>query len=119
LTWEVEYTNEFEEWWLGLKSAEQDSLLFAVRQLEEHGPRLPYPRSSRIESSRHPNMRELRVQQGGQPLRVFYAFDPRHSAILLIGGAKTGDDRFYERLVPLADRLYDEHIETLRNEGLI
>jgi hypothetical protein len=52
-------------------------------------------------------MRELRVQSGGRPLRVFYAFDPRRSAILFIGGDKTGDDRFYERLVPVADKLYD------------
>ena len=50
---------------------------------------------------------------------MFYAFDPRRSAILLIGGDKTGDDRFYEQFVPLADRLYDEHLKELRAEGLI
>ena len=50
---------------------------------------------------------------------MFYAFDPRRSAILLIGGDKTGDDRFYERFVPLADRLYDEHLKELKDEGLI
>jgi len=48
-----------------------------------------------------------------------FAFDPRRTAILLIGGDKTGDGRFYERMIPLADRLYDEHLETLRKEGLI
>lgn len=64
-------------------------------------------------------MRELRVQHGGRPLRVLYAFDPRRCAILLMGGDKTGDDRWYEVYVPLADRLYDEHLETLRKEGLI
>jgi hypothetical protein len=63
-------------------------------------------------------MRELRVQNGGRPLRVFYAFDPR-SAILLIGGDKTGDNRFYERMVPVADDLYDTYIEEIRKEGLI
>ena len=52
-------------------------------------------------------------------MRVFYAFDPRRSAILLIGGGKSGDGRFYRRLVPLADQLYDEHLEELRREGLI
>jgi hypothetical protein len=52
-------------------------------------------------------------------LRVFYAFDPRRSAILLIGGDKTGDDRFYERMVPIADALYDIYIDEIRNEGLI
>jgi hypothetical protein len=64
-------------------------------------------------------MRELRVQSSGNPLRVFYAFDPRRSAILLIGGDKTGDKRFYKRMIPVADRLYDEHIEELKKEGLI
>jgi hypothetical protein len=64
-------------------------------------------------------MRELRVQSGGRPLRVFYAFDPRRSAILLIGGDKTGDGRFYERMVPIADELYDVYIAEIRKEGLI
>jgi hypothetical protein len=64
-------------------------------------------------------MRELRVQSGGRPLRAFYAFDPRRSAILLIGGDKTGDNRFYERMVPVADDLYDTYIEEIRKEGLI
>jgi hypothetical protein len=64
-------------------------------------------------------MRELRVQSRGDPLRVLYAFDPRRAAILLIGGNKTGDNRFYDHMVPLADRLYDDYIEELRKEGLI
>jgi len=61
-------------------------------------------------------MRELRVQVGGDPYRVFYAFDPRRAAILLIGGTKAGDDRFYDRMIPIADRLYDEHLEELAKE---
>ncbi len=64
-------------------------------------------------------MKELRTQSKGRPLRTFYAFDPRRLAILLIGGDKTGDDRFYDRMIPLADRLYDEHLEELREDGLI
>jgi hypothetical protein len=64
-------------------------------------------------------MRELRVQSGGRPIRIFYAFDPRRSAILLIGGDKTGDDRFYEKTIPVADKLYDVHLDELRQEGLI
>jgi hypothetical protein len=61
-------------------------------------------------------MRELRVQVSGNPYRIFYAFDPRGAAILLIGGAKAGDDRFYERMIPIADRIYDEHLEELEEE---
>lgn len=65
------------------------------------------------------NMRELRVQSGGRPLRIFYAFDPRRTAILLAGGDKTGAERFYETFIPVADRLYDEYVDELRREGLI
>ena len=64
-------------------------------------------------------MRELRTQAGGHPLRTLYAFDPRRTAILLIGGDKTGNDRWYEEFVPRADKLYDDHLEQLRKEGQI
>jgi hypothetical protein len=47
---------------------------------------------------------------------VFYAFDPRRQAILLMGGDKTGDKRFYERMIPLADRLYDKHLREIGDE---
>lgn len=64
-------------------------------------------------------MRELRKQHRGDPYRVLYAFDPRRTAILLIGGNKVGDDRWYERFVPIADNLYDEHLLELKEKGLI
>ena len=64
-------------------------------------------------------MRELRIQHTGNPYRVLYAFDPRRTAILLLGGNKSGNDRWYEEYVPIADKLYDEHLETLKREGLI
>ena len=35
---------------------------------------------------------------------------------LLIGGDKTGNDRWYEVYVPIADKLYDAHLEQLRKE---
>ena len=64
-------------------------------------------------------MRELRIQHEGRPYRILYAFDPRRAAILLIGGDKTGNDRWYGEYIPLADRIYDEHIAQLKQEGLI
>lgn len=119
MPWEVEYTDEFEEWWLTLDEDEQESIIASVGLLEALGPQLPHPHSSGVKSSRHGRMRELRVQHEGRPYRIFYAFDPRRNATLLTGGDKTGDDRFYERMVPIADDLYDTHLETLRREGLI
>lgn len=119
MAWDVEVTDEFGQWWDDLTEGQQDSVTARVEMLIEYGPTLPYPYSSDIRESRHGGMRELRVQSGGRPIRVFYAFDPRRSAILLIGSVKTGNDRFYDEFVPIADRLYDEHLEQLRVEGLI
>ena len=119
MSWEVEYTDEFGHWWQGLSKGQQDAVAARVELLMEYGPNLPYPHSSDIRGSRHGVMRELRAQSGGRPIRVFYAFDPRRTSILLIGGDKTGNDRFYEEYVPVADSLYDEHLEELRKEGLI
>ena len=90
-----------------------------VDLLVEHGPNLPYPYSSDVRSSRDGVMRELQAQSVRRPIRVFYAFDPKRTSILLIGGDKTGNDRFYEEYVPVADGLYDEHLAELRKEGLI
>jgi len=88
-----------------------------VKLLGNFGPQLRFPHSSDIVGSRHGNMRELRIQHSGRPYRVLYAFDPRRCAILLIGGDKTGKDRWYEKYVPIADRLYDEHLDALHKEG--
>lgn len=61
-------------------------------------------------------MRELIVQCHGEPFRILYAFDPRRVAILLVGGNKTGDNRWYESFVPVADRLYEQHLAALAKE---
>lgn len=116
MAWDVEYTDEFEEWWDELDAEQQDAIDVVVRLLEELGPSLPHPYSSGINGSRHTHMRELRVQHRGVPYRVLYAFDPRRAAILLCGGSKEGNDRWYEHYVPMADRLYDEHLKEISQE---
>jgi hypothetical protein len=119
MAWNVEHTNEFAEWYGQLTDTQQDDVTAVGLLLIEQGPQLPFPFSSGINGSKHHHMRELRVQSSGRPLRIFYAFDPRRSAILLIGGDKSGDDRFYQRMIPIADTLYDVYIEEIRKEGLI
>lgn len=119
MSWNVEFTDEFGEWWSGLSEDQQEDFAAVVQLLEEYGPQLPFPYSSGINGSRHAHMRELRVQSGGKPLRGFYAFDPRRTAILLIGGDKTGDSRFYKTMLLIADRLYDDYLAELKKEGLI
>jgi hypothetical protein len=119
MAWEVEYTDEFEAWWNDLDSELQVSIDASVGLLIVLGPKLPFPHSSGIQRSKHSRMRELRVQHGGDPYRILYAFDPRRTAILLLGGSKVGDDRWYETHVPVADSLYDQHLDALREEALI
>lgn len=99
-----------------MSEAEQVDVNAKVILLQKMGPALPRPHADLIHSSRHPNMKELRIQHSGRPYRVLFAFDPRRCAILLLGGAKTGNDRWYEEFVPRADTLYEQHLQALKKE---
>lgn len=116
--WEVEGTDEFITWFSALVDDDRASVIAAVDMLELHGPTLGRPFVDTIQYSRHANMKELRPRGGH--LRVLLAFDPRRSAILLLGGNKTGRwSAWYREAIPVADALYDEHLAQLRREGLI
>jgi hypothetical protein len=99
IPWEVEFTDEFSQWWHDLDEGVQDSIDQTVHLLEALGPTLPFPYSSDVKGAKHGNMRDL-----------------RRAAVLLIGGCKAGEDRFYERMVPVADRIYDQHLKELETE---
>jgi hypothetical protein len=118
VAWQVEFTDEFSAWWDMLNEDEQEEISAKVELLEERGPSLPRPHSDVIVTSRHANMKELRGRSGRAELRVLYAFDPRRAAILLIGGDKDGNPRWYKEFVPIADALFDEHLEQLELEDL-
>lgn len=117
--WEVEVTDEFLEWWRSLDADQQEALTERIDLLAERGPDLGRPVVDRIESSRHHNMKELRAARGGA-LRALFVFDPRRTAILLLGGDKTGAwNAWYEAAIPAADDLYDAYLDEIRDEGLI
>jgi hypothetical protein len=116
MKWEIEFTDEFGRWWNKLSEAEQISVAASVELLERLGPDLGYPHTSGLLRSRHAHMRELRTQHAGRPLRTLFAFDPRRCAILLLGGDKSRDARWYEKNIPIADRLYDAHLQALSKE---
>ena len=113
--WNVEFTDEFETWWSELTVAAQDDIDRVVLLLEKNGPTLGYPYSSDIKGAKI-RLRELRIQHKGHPLRVLYAFDPVRSALLLLGGDKTGRDDWYEKNVPIAERLFADHLVELEKE---
>jgi len=118
MAWTVEFTDEFQHWWDKLSEDEQVDVDAKVRLLEELGPALGRPHADSVEGSRHSNMKELRIQHAGRPYRVLFAFDPRRCAILLLGGDKTGNPRWYDENIPIADKLFDDHLHSLEREGL-
>lgn len=77
------------------------------------GPTLSRPFADTLKGLRLPNRKELRVQHGGRPYRMLYVFDPGRVALILLGGDKTGDGRWYEKSIPLAERVYVAHVAEL------
>lgn len=59
-------------------------------------------------------MKEMRPGSAGRSeLRILFAFDPKRRAIMLIAGDKAGDwSRWYTKNIPVADRLFDDHLRT-------
>jgi hypothetical protein len=112
--WCIEYTDKFGAWWDTLSEEEQIDVQAVVGLLEKMGPTLTNPHSSKINGSKLSRLRELRIQHAGRPFRVLYAFDPNRTAILLVGGDKTGDNRWYFKNIPVAEAEYASHLLTLK-----
>jgi hypothetical protein len=116
--WEIELTDEASEWITSLDQEDRDAITGAIDLLEDLGPNLRRPAVDSIKSSRHRNMKELRSFGGN--LRLLFCFDPRRTAIVLLGGDKTNDwAGWYEQNIPIADGLYDDYLDEIRKEGLI
>lgn len=117
--WEVEFTDEFGEWWETLSLEQQAEVRKRVNLLQQKGPALGRPTVDTITGSTISNLKELRTSAAGI-LRILFVFDPRRTAILLLGGDKTGQwVEWYEWAIPEAERLYVVYLEELREEGLI
>jgi hypothetical protein len=105
-----------ERWFVRLEGRDADRVAATIEALERRGPLLGPPLCKRIRHSRHHNMKELRAPGGN--IRMLFAFDPKRSAIVLVGGDKTNDWKgWYERHIPLADRMLDQHLRDMGGEG--
>ena len=113
MAWAVEAIDAFAEWLGNLPEDSRVEILAHIAVLEEIGPGLTRPRADTLKHTNLKNLRELRIQIKGSPWRVLYAFDPRRVAVLLVGGCKEGDDRWYPKHIPIAERLYAEHLAAL------
>ncbi len=115
--WVIETTDTFDEWFDVLDDASRANVLASIIVLHEKGPMLSRPYADTVNGSCHSNMKELRVQSKGDPIRVFFAFDPKRRGILLCAGNKVGNEkRFYDVMIPIADREFTAHLERLKKE---
>lgn len=114
--WTVEFTDEFELWWSDLTELVQEKCAVVVDLLAREGPNLNFPYSSDIKGSSIA-LRELRVQCCGHPYRILYAFDPTRHALLILGGDKTGNARWYDENVPRAERIYKQYLKEIEEEA--
>ncbi|GLR65127.1 type II toxin-antitoxin system RelE/ParE family toxin [Marinospirillum insulare] len=115
--WAIETTDIFDEWFDTLDDTDRANVLASMMVLRDRGPTLSRPYADTLYGSSYSNMKELRVQSKGDPLRAFFAFDPKRKGILLCAGNKTGDEkRFYEVMIPIADREFAAHLDKLKKE---
>ncbi|MDC9605856.1 type II toxin-antitoxin system RelE/ParE family toxin [Xenorhabdus griffiniae] len=113
--WEVITTECFDEWFLAQDDELRESIYEAMGILEKFGPNLGRPYVDTLYGSDFPNMKELRIQHAGDPIRAFFAFDPKRCAIVLCAGNKTGtnEKRFYKDMIRKADFEYRRHLDNL------
>lgn len=107
---------ELESWFRKQDKSLRRAVLFTVELLEEYGPQLSQPYADTLKGSKLKNLKELRVQHKGNPYRLLYAFDPKRQAILLTGGNKASDKRWYERAIRQAERIFEAHLAALDEE---
>lgn len=109
--WKVILTDCFSDWYAEQDLPTRKSIAAALMHLRLGGPQLGRPYADTIKESQYVNMKELRIQHQGKPLRAFFAFDPLRQAVVLCAGDKSNDKQFYKRMIRLAD---DEFTAYLR-----
>lgn len=114
MAWKVITVENFDDWFLSLDSSEQQNVLAAILVLEQFGPALGRPYVDSLKGTdKVKNLKELRVQHKGKPIRAFFAFDPLRQAVMLCGGDKTGNKHFYETMIPIAEREFLNYLKEL------
>jgi hypothetical protein len=81
MSWEIEASDEFIAWYDGLARGERKAIARSVELFEQEGPDLGRPQVDTLKGSKIPNLKELRVQHEGRPIRILFVFDPGASAI--------------------------------------
>lgn len=111
--WTVIVRDCFVKWLSEQDNETQEKVLSSLNNLKHYGPYLSRPYADTLKGSQYPNMKELRIQHQGKPLRAFFAFDPLRQAIVLCAGDKSNDKQFYENMIQLADEEFTHYLNTL------
>ena len=114
--WEVLNTPEFENWYLNQDENAKTHILRDIKILSEIGPSLGRPLVDTLKNSKISNLKELRVQSNGRPFRIFFLFDPKRNAVMLIGGNKEGKKKFYKMMIAIAEDIYSRYLKDVKNE---
>lgn len=117
MEWNITFDPDFRIWLYEQEQGLQDEAFALIRILAESGPTLGRPRVDTLKGSSFNNMKELRIKYQGDPWRILFAFDPKRQAILLVGGNKSSDNRWYKENLPIAERRYEKYLETLEEEN--
>lgn len=111
--WEIRVTDECLSWIHGLAEESKAQVVDAIDRLAGGGPGMGRPLVDRLEGSVVHNLKELRPGSAGRSeIRIIFAFDPWRSAILLLGGDKSGNwSGWYKQAIPRAEELYAEYLK--------
>lgn len=121
--WQVDI-GLIETWLDTLDRQTVEAIIASINVLEQQGPTLGRPLVGTITGSKLKNLKELRpASPKGSEIRILFAFDTVRMAIMLVGGDKaSGKNKkdkwssWYNRAIPEAERLYEEHLKELEDD---
>lgn len=117
MEWTIAFDPNFRIWFYEQEPGLQDEMFAVIKILAESGPKLGRPRVDTLKGSSFKNMKELRIQYQGDPWRILFAFDPQRQAVLLVGGNKSGNNRWYKENLPIAEKRYEQYLEIFEEEN--
>lgn len=115
--WTLVYAKQFEDWLDAQVEALQDEAVANLGVLEDIGPALGRPRADTLKGSKLKNLKELRFEFERAPIRILYAFDPKRQGLIMLAGDKSSDKRWYDKNIPIAEDIFEAHLEKLKKEA--
>lgn len=117
MEWETFFDDDFFVWFQEQEEKLREEILAHTFLLKKLGPHLGRPKVDTLENTSIKNLKEIRIQYKGEPWRVLFAFDPKRRAILLVGGNKSGDKRWYKTNILIAEKRFKNYLKNMEKEN--